>query len=457
MQENKKYLFLSIIVLLMLFFFAYFFNEERKTKLQSVNWEEDYEEINKGPFGTFLTLKLLEEYFPNQDVTILKDSLTTKLNQAENPANYVFVGGKISMDSLAENSLLKFVEKGNKAFLSSKSPPIRLMQQIFEDYCEDFLWDEYETSLDSNAYFNLQHPNLTLDSILNIVYEEEFDTTIYQWHHFQSGFFCYANEHLVQLGSLNNNLVNFIKVDYGDGSFYFHTNPILYTNSVLIEKQGFEYAHRSFAHLQAGEIYWDAGSRISYFEENEYSGSGGNHSGNGSSSRGSGSGNRNGGSSDSSFEPGKKTFESEGPLQYILGQRSLAWAWYLTLILGLLYLLFRAKRRQRIIPVLEPNRNTSLEFISTIGRMYFVENNHEKLAMDKLKLFLTHVREQYQIPTQNFDTHFIQQVSNKAEVPKELIKKILNIQSVFRVSGDFTEEMLVKFHQTLDQFYKNCK
>lgn len=434
----------------MLVFFTYFFSGERKDKLPPVNWQEDYEEANKGPFGTFLTLKLLEEYFPNQDVTILEDSLATKLNQAKSPANYVFVGGKIEMDSLSEISLLKFVEKGNKAFLSSKSPPIGLMQQVFEDYCEDFLWRKYEVAVDTNAYFNLQHPNLTLDSILNIVFEENFDTTIYHWHHFSRSFFCDFNEQLVQLGSLNNNLVNFMKVDYGDGSFYFHTNPILYTNSVLIEKQGFEYAHRSFAHLQAGEIYWDKGSRVLHVEESDYSGSGGNHSG-------GGSGSGNGGSSSNSLEPNKKTFESEGPLQYILSQRSLAWAWYLTLILGLLYLLFRAKRRQRIIPVLEPNRNTSLEFISTIGRMYFVENNHRNLAIDKLKLFLTHVRERYHIPTQNLDNEFIQQVSNKAEVPEDLIKKILKTGSVLKVSGDFSEEMLVKFHQTLDQFYKNCK
>lgn len=420
----------------MLVFFGYFFQEEKE---ETVDWQENYQTANKGPFGTFLTLKLLEAYFPENGVEFLKDSIAATLQNEENPANYLFIGSKMYMDSLSESALLEFVEKGNKAFIVSKLPPIELMSKIFADSCAVFSWKSYEAVLDSNAYFNLQHPNLKFDSLLHIVYEEQFDTTIYNWHHLPTNIFCEANYHLVELGSLNEGLVNFVKIDFGDGSFYFHTNPVLYSNWILKKENGFEYVHRSFAHLEEGEIYWDKRSR------HLAASGGGNASGNGGS----------GGNSSSNFEPDKKTFDSEGPLQYILAQRSLAWAWYLSLILGLLYLLFRAKRRQRIIPVLEANRNTSLEFIATIGRMYFVENNHRKLAIKKMKLFLAYVREHYKLPTKNLDKSFVEQLSSKAEVSPDLIKKIVETHGILTVSNIFTEQMLIAFHQDLDQFYKN--
>lgn len=425
MQTNKKYIFLALAIIGMTLLFAYMFGGGKK----HVNWREDYVETNLGPFGTYLSLKLLEGYFPDHDVKILTDSIAILLEAEEEPANYVFIGGDMYMDSLSEVTLAKFVEKGNRAFIASKVPPKDLMQQVFEDYCGDFYWDSYSAVYDSTAYFNLQHPDLSMgDSILDIIYEEKFDTTYYSWHYFPYDLMCEDNEHIVPLGSLNEGFDNFIKVDYGAGSFYFHTTPILYTNSVLkILPEGLEYADRSFAHLQEGKVYWDKRSRIWHYDNG------------------------------TDWWNQKKTFESEGPLQYILAQPSLAWAWYITLGLGLLYFLFRAKRQQRVIPVTEPNRNTSLEFISTIGRMYFVKGNHRKLALDKMRLFLAYVREHYKIQTKNLDEQFIQQLSEKAEVPKDLLKKIIDINQNIKVSSFLSEEMLIDFHNILDQFYKNCK
>ena len=213
---------------------------------------------------------------------------------------------------------------------------------------------------------------------------------------------------------------------HGEGSFFFHTSPILYTNAVLKENRGQQYAQKSFAHLKDGPILWDKKSRIWSFR----------------------------GNNQWNF---RKTFDSDGPLKYILEQPSLAWAWYIALSMGLLYLIFRAKRQQRIIPVIEPNRNTSLEFISTMGRMYFIQNNHRKLALEKMKLFLHFVRDQYHIPTKNLDTQFLQQLSTKAEVPQELLDKILQMNQRIRTSGFLSEEGLIKFHKILERFYQTCK
>lgn len=427
MPSNKKYLFIVAAILLMVVLFAYFFSGSSKNR---ISWREDFNATNQGPYGTYLTLKLLDQYFPNDEVKILTDSIPTILDAVEEPANYFFIGDNMYMDSLSENSLLAFVERGNTAFITCKIPPFELMQQIFYDDCSEYDLIEYDSNFDTTGSFNLFHPDLNLgDSVLNMTFRHNFNTTRYQWHFFPSTFFCEENDYIASLGSMNETNINFIKIEYGEGSFYFHTNPILFTNWVLkAEPRGFDYVHRSFAHLQEGAIFWDKRSRIWHYD---------------------------GGSNN--YTNGKKTFESEGPLQYVLAQPPLAWAWYIALGLGLLYFLFRAKRQQRVIPVAELNRNTSLEFIATIGRMYFVENNHRKLLDEKMKLFLTYVRENYKIQTRNLDKNFVQQLADKAEVPKELIEKIISQYQNAIARGLVSEDVLIGFHQVLDEFYKRCK
>ena len=128
MQENKKYILLGAVIIGMTILFAYLFGNS----MSQVNWREDYVETNKGPFGTYLSLKLLEEYFPENGVTILTEKISSVLDSAEMPANYVFVGGDMYMDSLSEAALVRFVQKGNKAFIPSKAPPIHLIRQVFD-------------------------------------------------------------------------------------------------------------------------------------------------------------------------------------------------------------------------------------------------------------------------------------------------------------------------------------
>ena len=147
------------------------------------------------------------------------------------------------------------------------------------------------------------------------------------------------------MGYFNDEFSNFARIKYGKGQLLLHTTPIAFSNFHLLREQNVEYAGRVFSHLVEGPIYWDNYSNVSLALARRMN--------------------------DLAYYNPYKTFNDEGPLQYILSQPALAWTWYLGLTLALLYLLFRAKRKQRVIPVLEPNHNTSLEFISTIGRLVF--------------------------------------------------------------------------------------
>ena len=125
--------------------------------------------------------------------------------------------------------------------------------------------------------------------------------------------------------------------------------------------------------------------------------------------------------------------------------------------MGILYILFRAKRQQRIIPVLQGNTNSSLEFIKTVGRLYFLQNDHKKLAQRKMQLFLSYVREHFLIPTHNIDQAMKERLATKAEVPLETIEEIfLRYQRLDRAS-EISASHLVNFHQVIEKFYSISK
>jgi len=225
---------------------------------------------------------------------------------------------------------------------------------------------------------------------------------------------------------MNDTLINFMRAPYGEGTFYLHTTPIVFSNYHLLDSTNLAYANGAFSYLPPGKIYWDE-----YSKTLEAVGRQRNNS--------------------------QRQLSAESPLQYILSQPALTWAWYLLLAMGLLFLLFRTKRRQRVIPVLQPNTNTSLEFVSTIGRLYFLQNSHRKLALQKMKLFQNFVRERYQIRGHELDAEFIEKLIAKSEVSPKLIDKILLIHRNITNSKLVTENTLIDFHNLMDEFYRTCK
>ena len=68
--------------------------------------------------------------------------------------------------------------------------------------------------------------------------------------------------------------------------------------------------------------------------------------------------------------------EAQTPLRVILQYPALKWALYLLLAGALCYVLFRARREQRPIPVIHPPENKMLEFIATVSSLYYKQKEH---------------------------------------------------------------------------------
>jgi hypothetical protein len=427
MKLSKRILVLGLCFLAILLLLALFFSKGRSR----IDWRENYKEDSREPYGLNVVKGLLNDYFINGELIIIEDSIKGTLPTTADVGNYIFIGEALYMDSTDLRYLLDFVKAGNTAFIASKTIPFDLMFHIYYEECPEAYWDDYYSFADTLVHLNFRHPGLQTDTAYKYQYLVNHQVKPYYWTYIEDDFFCELENGLLPIGYVNDSLVNFARRKMGDGYFYLHTIPLAFTNMQLLDDQGLAYVSSAFSHLQQGDIYWDNYSRVPEWLGRR----------------------RNQGQ----YYSGNRSLSSDSPLQYILGQPPLAWAWYLLLALGLLYLLFRAKRKQRMIPVVEPNTNTSLEFITTIGRLYFLQGSHKKLALQQMKFFLVFIRDHYFLNTRELDSEFIERLATKSETNPELINKILLLYKNIESSSFVSENTLMEFHQLLDEFYRNCK
>ncbi len=421
---NRNIIYIAILGLVIAFLSVISFVWQKN----QLNWRETFNEVKKNPYDTYVIAKLLESYADDKGMALLKEGMKP-LNFDTSEANYVFIGQGMLWDTLGINTLLSFVARGNRAFISSKTIPNFLMNSVLDSFCNYQRWYDYASVNDTSVVLDLVHPELKMkDTFECYKIVGRAEKLIYEWAYFEPNFFCQNDFSLLPLGTLNGELFNFARLDYGAGAFYLHTTPIAFSNFHLLNKQGVAYAEKVFAHLADAPIYWDVSSQTSEQIARRLN--------------------------EPSYQPQNRSLSAKGPMQYVLSQPSLAWAWYLTLALSLLYLLFRAKREQKIIPVLAEKKNTSLAFVTTIGRLYFLRQQHKELILKKMQLFLSDVRTTYQLPTQELDEAFAEKLSLRAKVPVEIIVRLIRKYQRIKNADQIEEIDLIEFQRLLSHFQK---
>ncbi len=92
---------------------------------------------------------------------------------------------------------------------------------------------------------------------------------------------------------------------------------------------------------------------------------------------------------------------SESPFDFFLRQAPLRWALYLSLAGLVLFCVFFARRRQRVIPVIKAPENKALEFVKLIGTLYFQWHVNHDLLRKKHNYFAETLRRTLMIDVEN--------------------------------------------------------
>lgn len=133
----------------------------------------------------------------------------------------------------------------------------------------------------------------------------------------------------------------------------------------------------------------------------------------------------------------------------------LRWAFWLLLLLFLILYLIESKRRQREIPVINPLSNTSLDFVRTIGRLYFQRRDNHNLAMKMVAYFQDQVRTRFHLPVTALDEAFVDRLAYRTGYPKESLAPLVDYMYHLPTKAYISDEELLDFHGQLEAFYKH--
>lgn len=409
-----KILLICLAVLLLVYFTV---GRNRERRFQ---WNENYRTNSEQPYGTLFIQKLLASYRPGQKFTLNeKEPLHVLLDSTKfkTKTDYVFIGQDIYLDSEDLDALLNFIDKGNDAFIASYNLPFDLVDPMFTSECGKPIFLAMEDTLSVNLNFY----NRALASTKGYQYAYRFGKKDqpYFWNSLNPEIFCDSTKSVTPLGYIHPEKVNFFRLSHGKGNLYVHTNPLVFTNYFITKPDKVEYASGVFSHLTGEEIIWDEFSK-------------------------------------SKFVQGNNAPEIS-PIAYILQQDSLRYAWWLILAAALLYTVFTAKRKQRIIPVLEEKANTSLEFVNLISALHFQNANHHDIGRKKMKYFFYFIKSKYNMHLQILTEMTLNRLSERSKVGIEDLKLIAVEFNHIENQSYYNEHRLVDLHNALEKFYKTCK
>lgn len=422
-MADRKIAWIAAGLALALIGLAFFFYSEPG---RGLSWRTTFSPQGRNPYDTYALRELLHEPDRGRRVVLLTDSLRRSLPGQTTGTNYVFIGEAQYAGPDDIDWLVEFVARGNTAIIASRYLDDQLAYLLFEEDCGIYYLEQQADPVVRDSAIRVSLLNEAAGrsrTSHRFVFVEQFAPAQYEWRYFTPLAFC--ENGLQALGMLNDSSYNFARRAYGEGAFYLHTHPILFTNYYLMQAGGRDYAEAIFSHLRTGPVYWDEYSRV---PENFYN-------------------SRN-------QQPNTQHLREEHALQYILQQPPLAWAWYLLLLLGLLYLLFRTKRRQRVVPVLFPNVNSSREYLATLARLHYLQGDHLKLAHEEIKLFSRFLRERYAISWNEDRQAFGHDLTARTGVPETIVQEALTQIAFVKGVKLLDAGALLRFHRALADFYR---
>ncbi|MBR5727612.1 MAG: hypothetical protein IKX39_03095 [Muribaculaceae bacterium] len=118
---------------------------------------------------------------------------------------------------------------------------------------------------------------------------------------------------------------------------------------------------------------------------------------------------------------------SESPLRYVISQPPMKWAMWLLIVTVILAMVFTARRRQRVIPVIAPPVNRALEMVKHIGSLYFQRHDNADLMAKKYQFFVEEVRKltMIDLDDENHIDDAYLQLQHVSGIPREELKQQL--------------------------------
>lgn len=338
-------------------------------KVPDVNWMQRYDVNSKEPHGLWLFHSILEDVYGKDKVKV--DYFFNANNYNADSTIYVAIGNNLEYDYNEWIQMEEFIRKGGEVLLIAESIAFSgNVINVMDDSSRVIRDTTHLGIYDLDTSFTFINHEYAFDDTVNLYFTPPHITyTI-------DSLDTLTNHRLLEMDTLS--IFSYLQID--SGYLYIHKLPQLFTN--IASKQGFYNMHLDYV--------------LSVLEHKSLVIS----------------------------KPSSEPLAHKSPLSVLLANKNFAAAYYTFLIAAFLFLIFASRRKQKSILIKEAVSNTSLEYVSTLSKLYELQDQPHKLVKRMEENFYHYVNRNFFIHKN--DVQFAEVLSKKTKISIDLIESIVN-------------------------------
>lgn len=429
-------------------------------------WSPTFSHVDKQPFGCFVFDSVLTQSLPNGYHVTKKTFFQLDQEHAKEKISVLMVVDQQNLKQLDVKYLCNIARRGGKVMVvasgsfddgrNADTVVVDELERTFNVRIEDgtyfslrgilaglkahdndmydtIYWNNRETMYAAQSYrmfYNMVGGTLFVDSVPKVKrLAYTLSTAGYDYKHDSlyvgdfTGFDTIVDEkeRIERIDTFAIKKVPAaVSVPYGKGEVIFVSSPLLFTNYGMLEGNTSVYIFRLMSYLADLPVY-----RTEAYVKTD-----------------------------------AMLVAEQSPFREFIKRPPLRWALYLALLGVVLFMIFTARRRQRVIPIMSKPANRSLEFIQLIGTLYYQRKDHVDLVRKKFKLFAEELRKTagVDISDVNTDDREYLLLAEKTGMNSDRLKKVIRqIRLVLHSEGNISVEEMRSLIDAMDTIVRHAK
>lgn len=459
MKSSRNFLF-SMLVLFVLFCLL------QVNLPKKFVWSPTFSHVDKQPFGCFVFDSVLTQSLPNGYHVTKKTFFQLDQEHAKEKISVLMVVDQQNLKQLDVKYLCNIARRGGKVMVvasgsfddgrNADTVVVDELERTFKVRIEDgryfslrgilaglkahdndmydtIYWNNRETMYAAQSYrmfYNMVGGTLFVDSVpkvkrlaytlLTAGYDYKHDS-LYVGDFTRFDTIVDKKERIERIDTFAIKKVpTAVSVPYGKGEVIFVSSPLLFTNYGMLEGNTFVYIFRLMSYLADLPVY-----RTEAYVKTD-----------------------------------AMLVAEQSPFREFIKRPPLRWALYLALLGVVLFMIFTARRRQRVIPIMSKPANRSLEFIQLIGTLYYQRKDHVDLVRKKFKLFAEELRKTagVDISDVNTDDSEYLLLAEKTGMNCDRLKKVIRqIRLALHSEGNISVEEMRSLIDAMDTIVSHAK
>ena len=200
-----------------------------------------------------------------------------------------------------------------------------------------------------------------------------------------------------------------IRLIYGKGQILLATNAATFSNYFLLTNRNSDYLWNIASYLPSNpsEVYFDR-----FAQQNLY-----------------------------------RQPDGSSLFSVLLRIPALKWAFGLLLFAGLLYVISNLRRKQRKIPVLPVNQNSTVAFVKTIANLYFNKRDNANISRKISQYYMERMRNRYYLPANIHPADLPEIIHLKTGMDLDELREMNYLMQLAGRYEPLTDSQLIRLHE----------